>query len=50
LGEYTKFEFGAVLERGNRCCAVKKKAGLFDKMYKWNGETYLNLVSTLEKI
>ena len=39
-------EFGAVSERGNLVFSgVKKKAGLFDKMYKWNGETYLNLVS-----
>ena len=39
-------EFGAVSERGNLVfSAVKKKAGLFDKMYKWNGESYLNLVS-----
>lgn len=39
-------EFGAVSERGNLVFSgVKKKAGLFDKMYKWNGETYLNLIS-----
>ncbi|WP_413998245.1 OmpA family protein [Flavobacterium sp. W1B] len=39
-------EFGTVPEGGSLVFSgVKKKAGLFDKMYKWNGETYLNLMS-----
>lgn len=39
-------EFGAVENGENLVFAsVKKKPGLFDKVYKWNGETYLNLVS-----
>ena len=39
-------EFGAVKQGSNLVYSgVKEKVGLFDKMYKWNGETYLNLVS-----
>jgi outer membrane protein OmpA-like peptidoglycan-associated protein/tetratricopeptide (TPR) repeat protein len=39
-------EFGAVRVGENLIYAtVKKKPGLFDKVYKWNNETYLNLVS-----
>ena len=39
-------EFGAVRVGDNLIYAtVKKKPGLFDKVYKWNNETYLNLVS-----
>jgi outer membrane protein OmpA-like peptidoglycan-associated protein len=39
-------EFGAV-KVGDRLvyATVKKKPGVFDKVYKWNNETYLNLVS-----
>ena len=39
-------EFGGVV-LGNDLifAAVKKKPNLFDKTYKWNNETYLNLVS-----
>ena len=39
-------EFGAVKHNDSLVFAsVKKKAGLFDKVYKWDNETYLNLVS-----
>ncbi|MBF7090164.1 OmpA family protein [Flavobacterium sp. ALJ2] len=39
-------EFGAVKYKDSLIfAAVKKKPGLFDKMYKWDNETYLNLVS-----
>lgn len=39
-------EFGAVKQGSNLVYSgVKEKVGVFDKMYKWNGETYLNLVS-----
>ncbi|WP_264564114.1 OmpA family protein [Flavobacterium sp. N3904] len=39
-------EFGAVVLGDNLVfAAVKKKPNLFDKTYKWNNETYLNLVS-----
>jgi outer membrane protein OmpA-like peptidoglycan-associated protein/tetratricopeptide (TPR) repeat protein len=39
-------EFGAVENGDNLIYAsVKKKPGLFDKVYKWNNEAYLNLVS-----
>ncbi|OOG77696.1 OmpA family protein [Flavobacterium sp. A45] len=39
-------EFGAVIFRDNLVfAAVKKKPNLFDKTYKWNNESYLNLVS-----
>ncbi|MCV9928352.1 OmpA family protein [Flavobacterium sp. LS1R49] len=39
-------EFGAVKYGDSLVfAAVKKKPGLFDKMYKWDNETYLNLVS-----
>jgi outer membrane protein OmpA-like peptidoglycan-associated protein len=39
-------EFGAIEEGENLVYAtVKKKPGLFDKVYKWNNEAYLNLVS-----
>lgn len=39
-------EFGAVKQGSNLVYSgVKEKIGAFDKMYKWNGETYLNLVS-----
>lgn len=39
-------EFGAVVF-GDKLvyAAVKKKPNLFDKTYKWNNETYLNLVN-----
>jgi outer membrane protein OmpA-like peptidoglycan-associated protein len=41
-----KSEFGGVLLDDNLIfAAVKKKPNLFDKTYKWNNETYLNLVS-----
>ncbi|MBZ4034461.1 OmpA family protein [Flavobacterium sp. 17A] len=39
-------EFGAVKYNDNLVFAgVKLKPGLFDKKYKWDNETYLNLVS-----
>ncbi|MBF4516315.1 PD40 domain-containing protein [Flavobacterium sp. ANB] len=39
-------EFGAVKYKDNLVfAAVKLKPGLFDKKYKWDNETYLNLVS-----
>ncbi len=39
-------EFGAVKQGQNLVFSgVKKKAGLFDKMYKWNNELYLDLVT-----
>lgn len=39
-------EFGAVKYKGNLVFAgVKLKAGLFDKKFKWDNETYLNLVT-----
>jgi outer membrane protein OmpA-like peptidoglycan-associated protein len=39
-------EFGAVVFGDNLVfAAVKKKPNLFDKTYKWNNESYLNLVS-----
>ncbi|TDO69776.1 outer membrane protein OmpA-like peptidoglycan-associated protein [Flavobacterium chryseum] len=39
-------EFGAVKYKDNLVfAAVKLKAGLFDKKYKWDNETYLNLVT-----
>jgi len=39
-------EFGAVVFNDNLVfAAVKKKPNLFDKTYKWNNESYLNLVS-----
>ncbi len=39
-------EFGAVKKGDNLVYAtVKSKPNLFDKVYKWNNETYLNLVS-----
>lgn len=39
-------EFGAVQYQGNLVfAAVKLKPGLFDKKFKWDNETYLNLVS-----
>lgn len=39
-------EFGAVQYKGNLVfAAVKLKPGLFDKKFKWDNETYLNLVS-----
>ncbi|SHG36586.1 WD40-like Beta Propeller Repeat [Flavobacterium fluvii] len=39
-------EFGAVKHNDSLIfAAVKKKPGLFDKVYKWDDETYLNLVS-----
>lgn len=39
-------EFGALKHNDSLVFAsVKKKAGLFDKVYKWDNETYLNLVS-----
>lgn len=38
-------EFGAVRMHQNLVFSgVKKKAGLFDKMYKWNNEPYLDLL------
>jgi outer membrane protein OmpA-like peptidoglycan-associated protein len=45
-------EFGAVKYGDSLIfAAVKKKPGLFDKMYKWDNETYLNLVSaSIDKI
>ncbi|MFB3388871.1 OmpA family protein [Flavobacterium sp. LAR06] len=39
-------EFGAVKYKGNIVFAgVKLKPGLFDKKFKWDNETYLNLVT-----
>lgn len=39
-------EFGAVKYKGNLVFAgVKLKPGLFDKKYKWDNATYLNLVA-----
>lgn len=39
-------EFGAVKHNDSLIfAAIKKKPGLFDKVYKWDNETYLNLVS-----
>ncbi len=39
-------EFGAVPYNGNLVfAAVKLKPGIFDKRFKWDNETYLNLVS-----
>ncbi|WP_281336345.1 OmpA family protein [Flavobacterium eburneipallidum] len=39
-------EFGAVKHNDSLIfAAVKKKPGLLDKVYKWDNETYLNLVS-----
>jgi outer membrane protein OmpA-like peptidoglycan-associated protein len=39
-------EFGAVQHRQNLIFSgVKKETGLFDKIYKWNNEEYLDLVS-----
>lgn len=39
-------EFGALRHNDSLIfAAVKKKPGLFDKVYKWDNETYLNLVS-----
>ena len=39
-------EFGAVKYKDNLVFAgVKLKPGLFDKRYKWDNETYLNLVT-----
>ncbi len=39
-------EFGAVKHNDSLVfAAVKKKPGLFEKVYKWDNETYLNLVS-----
>jgi outer membrane protein OmpA-like peptidoglycan-associated protein len=39
-------EFGAVVFGDNLVfAAVKKKPNLFDKTYKWNDESYLNLVN-----
>lgn len=39
-------EFGAVKYKNNLVFAgVKLKPGLFDKKYKWDNETYLNLVT-----
>ncbi|WP_052259349.1 OmpA family protein [Flavobacterium sp. KMS] len=39
-------EFGAVKYKDSLVfAAVKKRPGIFDKMYKWDNETYLNLVS-----
>lgn len=39
-------EFGAVKYKDNLVfAAVKLKPGLFDKKFKWDNETYLNLVS-----
>ena len=45
-------EFGAVKYKGNLVFAgVKLKPGMFDKKFKWDNETYLNLVSvTLSEI
>lgn len=43
-------EFGAVKYNDNLVFAgVKLKPGLFDKKFKWDNETYLNLVSILLK-
>jgi outer membrane protein OmpA-like peptidoglycan-associated protein len=42
----TNSEFGGVVLGDNLIfAAVKKKPNLFDKTYKWNNESYLNLVS-----
>ena len=39
-------EFGAVKQGDNLVfSAVKKEPGIFDKVYKWNSESYLNLVT-----
>ena len=39
-------EFGAVKQGDNLVFStVKKEIGLFDKVYKWNNESYLNLVT-----
>ncbi len=39
-------EFGAIPFKGNLVFAgVKLKPGMFDKKFKWDNETYLNLVS-----
>jgi outer membrane protein OmpA-like peptidoglycan-associated protein len=39
-------EFGAIKYKDNLVfAAVKLKPGLFDKKYKWDNETYLNLVT-----
>jgi outer membrane protein OmpA-like peptidoglycan-associated protein/tetratricopeptide (TPR) repeat protein len=39
-------EFGAIKYKGNLVFAgVKLKPGLFDKKFKWDNETYLNLVT-----
>lgn len=39
-------EFGAVVYKDNLVFAgVKLKPGIFDKKFKWDGETYLNLVT-----
>lgn len=39
-------EFGAVKHNDSLIfAAVKKKPGLFDKVYKWDNETYLDLVA-----
>lgn len=39
-------EFGAVKHKDNLVFAgVKLKPGMFDKKFKWDGETYLNLVT-----
>lgn len=43
-------EFGAVKHNDSLIfAAVKRKPGLFDKVYKWNNEAYLNLVSVSMK-
>ncbi|MES2574175.1 MAG: OmpA family protein [Bacteroidota bacterium] len=43
-------EFGAVKHNDSLIyAAVKKKPGLFDKVYKWDNDTYLNLVSVSMK-
>lgn len=43
-------EFGAVKNGDNLVfSAVKKEPGFFDKVYKWNNEGYLNLVTIPEK-
>lgn len=43
-------EFGAIKHNDSLIfAAVKKKVGLFDKVYKWDNETYLNLVSVSMK-
>jgi outer membrane protein OmpA-like peptidoglycan-associated protein len=42
----TNSEFGTVVFGDNLVfAAVKKKPNVFDKTYKWNNESYLNLVS-----